>query len=64
MATRKIPTCSKCGFQIGSYDHFMAHRGKPQMAIKGRHALGIKDHGFHAVNDAPNNTARGKLKLW
>jgi hypothetical protein len=41
----------------------MAHRGKPQMQSKSRHALAIKDHGFHAVNDTPANLAR-KAKLW
>ena len=60
---RKIPTCRRCGFQIGSYDHFMAHRSKPQMPSKSRHVIGIKDHGFHNYNDTPANQAR-KQKLW
>lgn len=64
MAVRKIPTCKKCGFQIGSYDHVEAHRGKPVMGIKSRHAMSAtSQHGFHALNDTPANQAK-KVKLW
>jgi hypothetical protein len=64
--TSKQLICRKgCGFERGTYDCVMAHKAKPVMQPRGRHALSVsKDHFFHATVDVPTKMYKQAWQGW